>query len=267
MMRIFSNSLLQRLRLPLALLALLTLLGGCVTTEYGGVGSKADPQKALKTSVQLARNYIREGNWEAAKRHLKAALELDDSNAEIYEAMALVFENTGELELAEKNYRKSLRLDPGVSRVHNNFAAFLYSQKRYEDAAEQLETVVGDTLYRNRAQALYNLGRCYIQLDKWDKAEEDFRRSFLLDRRNVLVIYELANVYFHQGDYPKSQRFYDEYRSKVKQQPPQALWLGIRLAHEFRNRDAMSSYALALKNLYPTSKEYLEYLREFGNDS
>lgn len=267
MMRIFSNRLLQRLKFPLALVVLSMFLGGCVTTEYGGVGSKANPKRALQTSVELARNYIREGNWEAAKRHLKAALKLDDSNAEIYEAMALVFENTGELELAEKNYRKSLDLDSTVSRVHNNFAAFLYSQKRYKEAAQQLEIVVGDTLYRNRAMALYNLGRCYIELEKWDKAEKDFRRSFLLDRRNLAVVYELANVYYHQGDYPQSQRFYDDYRSKVKQQPPQALWLGIRLAHQFQNEDALSSYALALKNLYPTSKEYLEYLREFGNDS
>ena len=55
------------------------LAGRCVTTETGGFEDKKDPQKAVEFSVQAARSYIQEGNWEAAKRHLKNALEIDDT--------------------------------------------------------------------------------------------------------------------------------------------------------------------------------------------
>lgn len=243
------------------------LLGGCVTTEKGGLSSKKDPSKNLEYSLQLARSYINDRNWDAAKRHLKNAMDIDDTSAEIYEAMALVFQNTGEIELAEENYKKSIKLDPNSSRVRNNYAAYLFFLQRYEEAAEQLEIVVKDTLYRKRAVALANLGRCYRQLNRWSNAEEVFRRALLLDRDNPALMFEMAETLFQLADYANSQKYYDAYRSKVKQQAPQALLLGIRLASKFDNSNAFSSYALALKNLYPTSQAYLDYKKEFGDDS
>ncbi|MGK0500790.1 MAG: type IV pilus assembly protein PilF [Oceanicoccus sp.] len=265
-MAYLSNTSLLAVIRQLMLLLPVFILAACVTTERGGVGTKADEQKALEYSVQLARSYIRSGNWDAAKRHLKIALENDDSSAEVYEALALVFQNTGEFELAEENYKKSIRLDSKLSRVRNNYAAFLYQQKRYKKAADELELVVADTLYVNRTSAYVNLGRAYLQLEQLEKSEAAFRRAFLMDRRNFALMYQLADVYYQMGDYPQSQQFYDGYRSQVKQQPAAALWLGIRLAAKFDNRDALSSFALALKNIYPSSKQYLMYKEVYGDD-
>lgn len=239
-------------------------LAACVTTEKGGVGTKADDGKALEYSVQLARSYIRSGNWEAAKRHLKTAIEIDENSADVYEALALVYQNTGETDRSEENYRKAIKLQPKISRVRNNYAAFLYSEQRYGEAIEQLEMVVADVLYEKRPNAYVNLGRAYIQLEKLESAEKAFRRAYLMNKRDASLIYQMADIYYMLGDYPKSQQFYDAFRTKVKKQPAQALWLGIRLADKFDNRNAMSSYALALRNLYPTSKEYLEYKEAFG---
>ncbi len=245
------------------ILLLSMTISSCVTTERGGIGSKVEPSKALKDTVQLARVYIREGKWNAAKKHLKTALELDDSNAEIYEAMALVFQNTGEIELAEKNYKQSIKLESKAARVRNNYAAFLYKQNRYDEAVEQLEKVVGDTLYNNRAAAFVNLGRSYIQLDDLEKARDAFRRSYLMNRSDIPLTFELADVHFQLADYPIAQQYYDAYRNQVKQQPARALWLGIRLAEKFGNKDAVASYSMALKNMYPTSFEFLEYKKAF----
>ncbi len=256
----------NRMILRVLIIMMLSALTACVTTETGGVGDKANRQQALSDSLQLARSYIQDKNWDAAKRHLRIALEIDDDSAEIYEGLALVFQNTGELNLAEENYEKAIRLDPGLSRVRNNYAVFLYQQKRYQKAAEQLEVVTADTLYRNRTLALVNLGRCYYQMEDYAKAESAFKRAHLMDRNSITMLYELANVYFKLEEYSLSQQYYDTYRSRVRQQPPQALWLGIQLAVKFDNQDALSSYALALKNLYPTSKEYLEYKGAFDNE-
>ena len=248
----------------LLIIAVVGTLNACVTTETGGIGTKADEKKALDFSVRLARDYIRQGNWDSAKRHLKKALEMDSSNPEIYEALALVFQNTGEIELAEKNYKKSIRLNEKFSRVRNNYAAFLYQQKRYSEAVGQLQVVAEDTLYTKRASAYVNLGRAYLQLGELSNAEQAFKRAHLMDKRNIGLLYELADVYYQLQDYPQSQQFYNAYRSRARQQPSQALWLGIRLAEKFNNQNALSSYALALKNLYPASKEYLLYQQQFG---
>ncbi len=250
--------------LSVFLMSLLSVTA-CVTTETGGIGDKADDKKAVEYSVQLALSYIRGGNWAAAKRHLKTALEIDDSSAEIFETMALVFQNTGEGDRAEEYYQKAIKLDPASSRARNNYAAYLYSDQRYPAAIKQLELVVADTLYERRPAAYVNLGRSYIQLENLTKAEDAFHRAFLMDKRDVGLRYQLAEVYFQMGDYPKSQQYYNSYRNEVKQQPAAALWLGIRLADEFDNRDSLSSFSLALKNLYPTSKEYLLYRDAYEN--
>ncbi|MFT5694025.1 MAG: type IV pilus assembly protein PilF [Oceanicoccus sp.] len=247
-----------------SLIVLITMLmSACVTTERGGVGDRVETAKALRNTVQLARVYIREGQWQAAKKHLRTALEFDDSNAEIYEAMALVFQNTGEIELAEKNYKQSIKLNSEAARVRNNYAAFLYKQSRYKEAVKQLEQVVADTLYDKRSSAFVNLGRSYLEMDELTKARDAFRRAYLMNRKDIPLTFELADVHFQLKEYPIAQQYYDAYRQQVEQQPARALWLGIQLAEKFDNKDAVSSYGMALRNMYPTSFEFLEYKKAF----
>lgn len=246
-------------------LLLIALLAGCVTTETGGFEDKKDPQKALEFSIEAARAYIREGKWDAAKRHLKTALKIDDRNADVHEAMAEVFWNTGEFDQAAKHFQRAVSLDGKSSRIRNNYAAFLYQQKRYKEAEAQLEIVAEDLMYDRRATALISLGRVRMKLKKYQEAKEVLERANLMDRNNPLVFIELAEAYFQLGDFAKSQQFYDAYRNKVTGQTPAALWLGIRLADKFGDRDAKASYALALRNLFPRSEEYLEYMSVYGH--
>ena len=72
-------------------------------------------------------------------------------------------------------------------------------------------------------------------------------------------------MYYQLGEYSKAQEFYDAYRKQLKSQTPASLWLGIRLADKFGDHNAQASYALVLKNLYPRSEEYLEYMSAYGD--
>jgi len=250
----------------LAMLVVCAGLASCVTTETGGFNDKKDPKKAVELSVQAARNYIRDGNWEAAKRHLKTALEIDDNNAEAHESLAQVFWMTGEIEQADVHYRRSIALDSSNSRTRNNYAAYLYQQKRYKDAASQLEVVAQDLLYDRRAGAFQNLGMARMKLKDYAGAKQALERAQLMERGNVPILLQLAEVNFRLGEFAKSQELYEVFRKDAKQQTPGSLWLGVRLADKFGDNNAKSSYALALKNLYPRSDEYLEYVSVYGND-
>jgi type IV pilus assembly protein PilF len=247
-----------------ALLPILAL-AGCVTTETGAFTDKKDPQKAVELSVQAARSYIQRGNWEAAKRHLRSAMEMDERNAEVHEALGLVFQNTGEFELADQHFRRAVGLDGNSSRIRNNYAAFLYQQGKYQKAADQLEKVVADTLYEARPAALTNLGLVRMKLRQYDAARDAFERARLMDRKNPLTLFQLSEANYQLGELARAQEYYDAYRKQVPRQTAGSLWLGIRLADKFGDRNAMASYALALKNLYPRSEEYLEYQRVYGN--
>ena len=245
----------------LVTLAVTVVLSACITTTDSVFTEKADPAKALERRVELARKYIGEGNWDDAKRNLKLAYEMDPNNAEVHEAFALVYQSTGEFELAEQSYKTAIKLDKNFSRARNNYATFLYSQQRYDEAASQLEYVVQDSLYKARPRAFVNLGLCRLQLFDSQGAEEAFRRALTMDRTNAIALLELAQLRFDAGDFRSAQSYYDTYRTVVRQQSARGLWLGIRIARENDDRDAEGSYALALANLYPKSVEYDAYKR------
>ena len=242
-------------------LAAALLLSACVSTTDTVFTEKADPEKALERRVELARTYIGEGNWEDAKRNLRLAYQIDPQSAEVHEAFALVYQSTGEFELAEQSYKTALKLDKGFSRARNNYATFLYAQGRYKEAEKQLQIVTQDTLYKGRPRAFINLGLCRVQLFDSQGAEEAFRRALTMDRANNIALLELAQLRYDAGDFATSQRYYDTYRTAVRQQSARGLWLGIRLARESGDRDAEGSYTLALTNLYPESPEYQAFKR------
>jgi len=226
-------------------LALVVAMGsGCITTTEGGFTEEASPSKALEKRVALARQYIGQG----------------------YEAFALVYQSTGEYELAEENFKKALRLDSKLSRARNNYAAFLFSQGRYEDAEKQLDYVVKDTLYSARPSAFVNLGLCRVQLFDPQGAEEAFVRALAMDRTNRIALLEVAQIRLDAGDFKTAGTYYDTYKRVARQQSARGLWLGIRLAQAAGDRDAEGSYVLALSNIYPDSAEYQAYLREQQSD-
>ena len=149
-----------------------------------------------------------------------------------------------------------------------NYAAFLYSQERYVDAVKQLEIVSTDTLYNKRKTAFISLGRCYVALGRYEDAEKTFKRAYLMgERHSPHFIFQMADVYYQLKDYARSQRFYDQYGRQTKTKTASALLLGARLAKQFDDKNALSSYGLALKNLYPRSKEYLTFKQEFVHGS
>ena len=89
------------------------LLVGCVVETSGPEPAPVDPVQALEQRVSLARQYIGAGDWENAKHNLELAAAIDADNADVLEAFALVYESTGEFELAESNFREALDAGAG----------------------------------------------------------------------------------------------------------------------------------------------------------
>jgi type IV pilus assembly protein PilF len=232
-------------------------LSACITTKSKVFESS--PEEALEARVQLARSYIGEQNWEYAKRNLKLAQDIDPNSPDVYEAFALVYQSTGEYELAEQSFKRAIALKNPFSRARNNYAAFLYSQGRYEEAEEQLEVVVTDTLYESRTQAFINLGLCRRRLGKNDEARLAFTRALAMSRGNTIATLELAHIEFEAGNWSRAERYMENYKQFARRQSPRALWLGVRLSRKLQDDNAEASYALALRNLYPESAEFQAY--------
>jgi type IV pilus assembly protein PilF len=258
-----------RMKRHLTLFALLlagTILSAYITTTEGGFTEEASPEKALDQRVTLARQYIRDGNWERATLNLQLAKDIDPNSASVYEAYGLLYQQSGENQLAEEHFKKAIKLDSKCSRCRNNYAAFLFVQERYAEAEKQLGYVVKDTLYPSRPRAFVFLGLCRQKLFDPVGAEEAFRTALTMDRTNQISLLELATIRYDAGDYGTAIQYYDTYKRVARQQSARGLWLGIRLAQAMGDRDAEASYALALTSRYPNSAEYQAYKRTRQSD-
>lgn len=249
----------------IGVLSCVLLLAGCVTEETTSGEGKPVPEKmseegALQDYITLANGYMRDGNRELALRAINKGLEIDDDSAALLNVLAVYYATDGENDLAEKQYKKAMRSEPEYTATYLNYGVFLYRQKQFEDACNMLAKATADVMYAKRDDAFLNYGICLKQIGKMKEAEEAFRRSYVNDARNPRVVLELAELKFDTGNFDESYQIYNRFLSMSKQNA-KSLWLGIRLMHVRGEEDKLASYAMFLKNQYPGSAEYQEYMK------
>ena len=242
-------------------LLMLSLLFGCVTTEEKLFKTTSTTKQQVEARVQIAITYLQDGKPDMALVHLKEALDIDDESARVHEITALSLEETGELDLAEKHFEEMLDAEPDYTRGRSNYASFLIRQEKYDDAYDEFKIVVADIYFKGRAIAFQQLGRCADKLGKDAEVEPAYQRAVALDNSLNSAKLELAEIKFNNQDYVKAQHYLASYRKQVKPSSARALLLGVKLARVFEDKSDEASFALALKNLYPRSKEYLDYIK------
>jgi len=240
--------------IPLKAALLLALLGltGCVTTTTGPEPASNDQRVTAR--LDLARGYMENGEFDRARPALIRALELNPRSPEANVLMGLLNESQNDYVLAERHYQLALEVEPDNSQALNNYGSFLFARGRYEEAVKVLRRLVKDTDYRARSQAYENLGLAELQIGEVERAEEALKRAIRLNFAQSRSSLELAELAYTQGRYQAAQEYYDGFRTQARQSP-RSLCLGMKLAAKSGNTDQMSSYALALNNLFPDSPE------------
>ncbi|NNN26413.1 MULTISPECIES: type IV pilus biogenesis/stability protein PilW [Pseudomonas] len=240
-------------------LLLATVLTGCVTT------GKQDPLKTDKgrneardAYIQLGIGYLQMGNTEQAKVPLRQALDLDSSSADAHAALAVVYQVEKEPKLAESEFRKALSSRSGDARILNNYAGFLFDEKRYQESYDTYMKATEDGLYSERSRIFENLGLVSLKLNERSKAKEFFEKAIRLNRNSTGALLELADLNYQDREYVPARAYYEEYLKRGPQ-TARSLLLGIRLAKIYDDRDTAASYGLQLKRLYPASPEYQAY--------
>lgn len=252
------NNKLNKLLNFLVAVATLVLIAGCVSDGNNKTNRPIDKVRALNLHIQLAQGYIDRGNRESARHHLRKATDLNKNSPEVTETLARLYQLEGEPALAEDAFKKAIKSKKNFTLARNNYGAFLFDVKRYEEALAQFEVAAADLGYVDRASALVNVGRTALLLGKNERAKSALDHASVLDRELADAHIELADINFQGQDYALAKQHLDKYQS-LGQVTPRSLLLGIRLERVFGNKDKEASYLLMLKNRYPYSKEYLEY--------
>ncbi|MGE3298251.1 MAG: type IV pilus biogenesis/stability protein PilW [Porticoccaceae bacterium] len=244
------------------------LAAGCTTTTTttsetltASSGEKTDAEKrqdALSSYIELGLGYIGQNNRDQARLNLLRALEIDSRSPGANNAMALLYQLERDGERAEEHFKKALAHDSGFTQARNNYAVFLATRNRFEEAYEQFDLASRDVNYQLRPQVFLSLGAVAAKLGKTSEAKEAWERARALDKRLPGPYLELANLYFARGDMPEAKRYLDRH-AQLAQPSARSLWLAVRLEDAFGNADGVASKGLALRKLFPYSRETVEY--------
>ena len=246
----------------------LILLSACVTETTNPVFNvERSDEEALENYLQLAIGYLDQDDLPSAKRHLQNAANIDPDSSEMFGVWGLIYTREGEMDLADQYFRRSLRLDEGNSKVRNNYAAFLFAQRRPEDAYEQLERVVSDTEYDRRPQAFENMGVAALQLDRLEDAERAFSRAIQLNPNQLRSTLELTSINLDRGDVLQARAYWRSYLTLIqfynRGHNPRSLLVGAQLEQALKNEDNALQYGEILRTNFPESPEYQAFQQLF----
>ena len=238
------------------------VLVACQTPDLG----QKDPEKATKVRTQLAVEYLRTGDLDAAKRALDQALETTPRDSQANMMMGVLLQQEGSklnLEKADHYFKRAISADPKNAQARNNYGTYLYQLERYNDAIEQFQSAGATLGYDQRFRALENMGRIYLKLGDTANAEKSFKQALQANRDSYISMLELAEIFYLNQQFPAATQMYQQFVRGVgqKNQGARALWIGIRTARAGGDQLGMQVLVNQLRALFPESQEYQRYLQ------
>lgn len=248
-----------------ALISTVCVSLGLVACQTPDLGQK-DPEKATKVRTQLAAEYLRTGDLDAAKRALDQALETTPRDSQANMMMGVLLQQEGSklnLEKADAYFKRAISSDSKNAQARNNYGTYLYQIERYNEAIEQFK-IAGATLgYDQRFRALENMGRIYLKKGDVVNAEQAFKQALQANRGSYISMLELAEIFYLNQQFPAATQMYEQFVRGVgqKNQGARALWIGIRTARANGDQLGMQVLVNQLRALFPESQEYQRYLQ------
>jgi type IV pilus assembly protein PilF len=239
----------------LSMVFLVVSLSGCITTHSGGkLPQPASQELRLKAQLDLGRGYLASRNFERAREPIERALEMDRRSLEGLLLLAAVEQGEGELGLADATYKRTLKLYPKSAQALTNYGGFLIRKNRVDEALPLLRTAVKDNTYYRRAQAFEYLGLAELAQKDRVAAEAAFKRAIEIDPEQSRSALELADLKYQDGELAVAAQMYQQYREQAKS-TARSLCLGMKIGAARGDADVEASSAMALKNLFPRSRQ------------
>lgn len=235
------------------LLILLSGLLSCNDTS-SDLRPNITTSNAVKANINLGVEYMRIGKYEKALDRLERARKMDTGYYQTYEMLGMLYQQLGEMKDAESNFKKALSLNENDPDTLNNYGQLLYVLHEYDKAIGLFMKAVSNPLYQTPEIAYYNAGRCEQAKNDNAAAERYYRRALQINPKMPASLIRMSEISFAKKNYLSARGYMERYLAVAKQTAA-TLWLGIRIERKLGNANAVSSYALLLRNTFPDSKE------------
>lgn len=230
------------------------LLTACVSSS-SVPGDKVSLQQASQYNVELGVAYLQQGRRDLAMQKLQLALQQNSDNANAYMALGLLYNNTGDAQRADENFRTALRKAPDNPQIQNNYAVFLCQHGKPQQSEQYFLKAAQNPLYPTPEAAYTNAGVCANKIPDAAAAVQYFRRALDINPAFPEALYQMARMSYERKQYLEARAFIERFTSASSQPRPEVLLLGVRTERALGNNQAAINYARQLIKLFPNSPE------------
>lgn len=228
--------------------------------ESNSSATPKDIYTRAKLHTELGSMYFQGGNLIVALEELTIALSINPDYAQGYSTRGLVLYHVNELESAEKDFQRALKLAEKDPEINNNYGWFLCQTGKVKESISYFQRAIKNPLYQTPEIAYLNVGACYTKLGELDLAEESIRRTLRFLPEHPPALFQLALIGYKRGNYEAAK---ENLKKVVRLTDPNAetLWLFLRVERRLGNHQEESSLTAQLRRKYPDSPEYQAYLK------
>jgi type IV pilus assembly protein PilF len=230
--------------------SIVVCLAGCASQKR----AEKKKEDASTYNTQLGIAYLRQGDIPLAKEKLDRALKENPDNPEVHGARAMLFDRMNDPKQADSEFQTALHLAPNDPNVSNNYAVYLCQIGRTDDGVRRFEVVARNALYRTPWVAYTNAGVCLRGAKRNADAAKNFRQALSLRPNFSEAAYQLADLYFTDGNLTDARAAVDTYLGAFEE-TPDLLLLGVRIARAQNDRVATVLYSRKLRLDFPSSAQ------------
>lgn len=136
---------------------------------------------------RVGSSHLEKGNYPDALKDLLTAESLNPEDPLIYNNLGLTYFMMKRFELAEKNLRKAVELEPTFTDARNNLGRVLIERGSFKEARQQLDKVLEDLTFAQPGKVHINYGLSYFKEQNYKEAKESFLKAINFDRENCLA--------------------------------------------------------------------------------
>lgn len=247
-------------REPMRLFAFVVLvaLAGCASTGGGTPPKSANNAGGTHTTMSnkglanlnLAHNYMNAGRLDYAMDRANRALRSDPNSPDVQIVIGQIREKLGDDERAGQHYAQAVKFAPEAGHVLNVHAVWLCRRGAADESDVLFSRAVKDPFYKAKHQAYFNAGKCALQAGRLDRAETYLRSGVEAAPQDPLLLAQLAEVKFRQGDYMAARAFFQR-REALGSPGAELLDLAVRIERGAGDTVAAERYRRRLNEQFP----------------
>ena len=205
--------------------------------------------------IKLGVQYIQLGNFNIALKNLKKALAINPRSSDAHDTIGILYQQLKRPSQARTHFQQAVSLRSGNARAHNNYGRFLCAQGEIRVAQQQFKQAYENPLYSNQIVALTNAGSCALDNNDLEQAEQHLRRALKQNPTFSPALIEMATLRSKQGKHLLARAFLQRFQETQAKPTAKILWLGVQTELALGDKRAALQYKKILFEQFPQSKQ------------